>query len=114
MDRRLQFGWRNSPGFWCLLASAREHAKVNTSFRDAVVTPQGRAATIHVVVRPPCEAERPSLRPRACIVPPGAGGGAKDQFFVRFYVDDAISVKVQKLTWGIWCLRASEFRALGH
>ena len=30
VDRRLQFGWRNSPGFWCMFSAALEHSHVNT------------------------------------------------------------------------------------
>ena len=41
VDRRLVFGWRNSPGFYCLFAGAIEHVHVSTSFDDAVVTPPG-------------------------------------------------------------------------
>ena len=114
VDRRLQFGWRNSPGFWCLFASALEHAHVNTTFRDAVVTVQGRAAAAHVVVQPAGEAERSSPLPPNCRVPPGTGGGVEDPFFVRFYVDDAILVEVQLLLGGIRCLRASESLSSDH
>ena len=120
VDRRLQFGWRNSPGFWCLFASALEHAHVNTTFRNAVVTAQGRAAIAHVVVRPAAVAERPSPLHHACRVPPGAGGRVEDPFFVRFYVDDAISVEIQRLTGGVRCWLASaplasgQFRSFGN
>ena len=44
VDRRLQFGWRNSPGFWCLFSSALEHAHNNTSHCNAVCTDSGREA----------------------------------------------------------------------
>ena len=33
MDLRLQFGWRNSPGYWGLLASALEHAHTRSTFQ---------------------------------------------------------------------------------
>lgn len=52
-DRRLQFGWRNSPGFFCLFSAALEHAHSHTSYGDAVVMNQGSNATQHVVVTPP-------------------------------------------------------------
>ena len=44
VDLRLQFGWRNSPGYWGLLASALEHARTRSTFQGAVVSPQGAAA----------------------------------------------------------------------
>ena len=60
VDRRLQFGWRSSPGFWCLFASALEHSHVNTSFDDVVTTEAGREATAHVGVTQPANADRPA------------------------------------------------------
>ena len=36
-DRRLQFGWRTSPGFFCLFSAALEHAHRHTSYDDVVV-----------------------------------------------------------------------------
>ena len=36
-DRRLQFGWRSSPGVFCLFSAALEHAHRHTSYDDAVV-----------------------------------------------------------------------------
>ena len=33
VDLRLQFGWRNSPGYWGLLASALEHAHTRSTFQ---------------------------------------------------------------------------------
>ena len=38
----------------------------------------------------------------------------EDPFFVGFYVDDAISVGVQRLTGGVWCLLASASIASDH
>ena len=75
VDRRLVFGWRNSPGFYYLLAGAIEHAHGSTSFDDAVVTPQGLTSTRHVRVdirprgRPRC------TYPRSAGCPPDRGGG---------------------------------------
>ena len=37
VDFRLPFGWRNSPGWWALHASAVRHADCNTSLRTARV-----------------------------------------------------------------------------
>ena len=36
-DRKLQFGWRSSPGVFCLFSAALEHAHRHTSYDDAVV-----------------------------------------------------------------------------
>ena len=44
VDLRLQFGWRNSPGYWGFLASALKHAHTRSTFQGAVVSPQGAAA----------------------------------------------------------------------
>ena len=53
VDLRLQFGWRNSPGFRGLMASALEHAHTHSTFQDAVVSPQGAAVAAHVRIAPP-------------------------------------------------------------
>lgn len=100
VDRRLQFGWRNSPGYWCLFASALEHSHKNTSFSSAVGTTQGWAATAHVVVEPPVGPAQPApVHPRI-VTPPGKGGGVDDEFFVEYYVDDGILVQVQHFASG--------------
>ena len=39
VEFRLPFGWRNSPGWWALHASAVRHAYCNTSLRTARVLP---------------------------------------------------------------------------
>ena len=80
VDRRLVFGWRNSPGFYCLLAGAIEHAQGSTSFDDAVVTPQGLAATRHVRVDIPAAGEALVQLPPECRVPSGQRGGATGTF----------------------------------
>ena len=80
VDRRLVFGWRNSSGFYCLLAGAIQHAHGSTSFDDAVVTPQGLAATRHVRVDILAAGETPVQLPPECRVPPGQGGGRRARF----------------------------------
>ena len=40
-DRRLQFGWRSSPAFFCMFSAALEHAHRHTSYDDAVVMGAG-------------------------------------------------------------------------
>ena len=89
-DRRSQFGWRSSPGFFCLFSAALEHAHRHTSYDDAVVMEQGRTATEHVSVTPPRATDRPASLPSGCRVPRGQGGGRRTPFFVLYYVDDGI------------------------
>ena len=79
-DRRLQFGWRSSPGFFCLFSAALEHAHRHTSYGDAVVMAQGRAATGHVSVTPPRTTDRPASLPPGCRVPVVGGGGRRPLF----------------------------------
>ena len=80
VDRRLVFGWRNSPGFYCLLAGAIEHAHGFTSFYDAVVTPQGSAATRHVRVDIPAAGEASVQLSPESRVPSGQEGGRRARF----------------------------------
>lgn len=77
VDRRLVFGWRNSPGFYWLLAGAIEHAHGSTSYDNAVVTPQGLSATSHVRVDIPAAGKTRAPLPPKCSVPPGTGGGGE-------------------------------------
>ena len=113
-DRRLQFGWRSSPGFFCLFSAALEHAHRHTSYEDAVVMEQGRIATQHVAVTPPKATDRPTPLPPGCRVPRGEGGGRRSLFFVRYYVDDGILVEVQWWPDGRRCRRASASLASDH
>ena len=48
VDLRLQFGWRNSPGFWGLMASALEHAHTHSTFQGTDISQKGAAAVAHV------------------------------------------------------------------
>ena len=114
VDRRLVFGWRNSPGFYCLLAGAIEHAHGSTSFDDAVVTPQGLAATRHVRVDILAAGETPVQLPPECRVPPGQGGGATGTFWARSYVDDTIGVEPLVCARGSRCLRVLASLASDH
>ena len=41
VDLRLQFGWRNSPGFWGLMASTLEHAHTHSTILGTDVSKQG-------------------------------------------------------------------------
>ena len=51
-DRRVQFGWRSSPGFFCLFSAALEHAHRHTSYDDAVVMAQGRTCLLYTSPSP--------------------------------------------------------------
>ena len=71
IDRCLQFGWTSSPSLWGVCAAAVEHAHNNTTFTNAVVTPEGREATSHVQVVPPRENRVRGKLPPDCVFPPG-------------------------------------------
>ena len=79
-DRRLQFGWRSSPGVFSLFSATLEHAHRHTSYDDAVVMEQGRTATGHVSVTPPRATDRPAPLPSGCRAPRGRGGGGGPPF----------------------------------
>ena len=114
VDRRLVFGWRNSPGNFCVMTAALEHSHNHTSVANAVVTDLGRTATNHVEVPLPSERETPPPFPPGCRIPPGSGGGRSDSFFVRFYVDDGILVEVMWSPTGDRCKIASASCASDH
>ena len=111
VDLRLQFGWRNSPGFWGLMASALEHAHTHSMFQGADVSQQGAAAVAHVGISPPRGVPVVST-PGDCGPVSGSGGNAGTYFFVRYYVDDGILVELQWWPDGRRCLRAVQ--SLGH
>ena len=119
IDRYLQFGWTSSPSVWGVCAAAVEHAHNRTSFQNAVVTPEGCAATSHVQIIPPRSHEVRAQLPPDCVYPPDRGGGIRDPFWVSTYVDDALFVEVESVFEGRRCLRASQsfasdsFRLLG-
>ena len=113
-NRRLQFGWRSSPRFFCLFSAALEHAYRHTTYDDAVVMEQGRPATEHVSVTPPRANDRSAPLPPGCRVPRGRGGGRRTPFFVLYYVDDRILVEVQWRPDGRRCRHASASLASDH
>ena len=113
VDLRLQFGWRKSPGFWGLMASALEHSHTHSTFQDAAVSPQGAAAVEHVCLAPLRGGSVTSL-PRDCRTVSGSGGYAGSRFFVRDYVDDGILVEVQWWPDGRRCMRAVQSLASDH
>ena len=75
---------------------------------------QGRTATEHVSVTPPKATDRPAQLPPGCRVLRGRGGGRRSSFFVLYYVDDGILVKVQRWPDGRRCRRASASLASDH
>ena len=79
VDLRLQFGWRNTPGFWGLMASALKHSHTHSTFKDAAVSPQGAAAVEHMRLAPPRGASVTSL-PRDRRTVSGSGGHAGSRF----------------------------------
>ena len=113
MDLHLQSGWRNSPGFWELMASALEHFHTHSTFQDAAVSPQGAAAVEHVRLAPRRGGSVSSL-PRDRRTVSGSGGYAESRFFARYYVDDGILVEVQWWPDGRRCMRAVQPLASVH
>ena len=70
VDLRLLIGWRNSPGFSGLMASALKHSHTLSTFKFAAISPQGAAAGEHVRLTPARSGSVTSL-PRDC--PPVSG-----------------------------------------
>ena len=90
----LEYGWRSSPGFWGLLASAVEHSHNHTSFFTHAVTDIGRRDAQPIQMAPHREGRVAQLPPD-CKTVQGLGGGVGDPFFMCIYVDDSILVEVQ-------------------
>ena len=90
VDLRLHFGWRNSPGFSELMASALDHSHNNARFQDAAVSPQGAAAVENFRFAPP---QRVRVRPSPAIVGlfPVAAATPGVEWY---YVDDGILSRV--------------------
>ena len=107
IDRCLQFGWTSSHSLWGVCAAAVEHAHNNTTFTNAVVTPEGREATSHVQIVPPRENEARGRLPPDCVSPPGIAGMLRHKCWVRTYVDDALFVELESFLKGRQCFRAT-------
>ena len=90
-----------------MCAAAVEHAHNNTTFTNAVVTPEGREATSHVQIVPPRENEARGRLPPDCVFPPGIGGMLRHKCWVRTYVEDALFVELESFLKGRQCLRAT-------
>ena len=114
VDRRLVFGWRNSPGFNCLLAGAIEHAHGSTS----LMTPSSLLRDWRLPVMFGWTF-RPRGKPR-CSYPQSAGclrdrgGGATGTFWAQSCIDDVIEVEHLVCARGSRCLRASASLASDH
>ena len=112
-DLRVQFGWQGSPGWWGVVSAAMQHAQRNTTRVFASFSHAGDRAVEHVRIAP--SSRRPVVSwPAACIVRPAEGGGAYDPAFVVFFMDDAISVEVQKEDGWERCLDVSRWLAPIH
>ena len=109
----LQFGWRNSPGFWGLMVSALEHAHTHSTFQGADVSQQGAAAVAPVELSPPRGLWVVAI-PRDCGPVPGIGVNTRSNYFVRYYVDDGILAELQWWPEGRRCLRAVQSVASDH
>ena len=113
VDLRLKFVWRNSPGFWGLMASVLEHAHTHSTFQGADFSQQEAAAVAHVRISPPPRVPFVSI-PGDCGPVPGPGSNAGNDFVVMYYVDDGILVDVQWWPGGRRCLRAVQSLASDH
>ena len=94
IDLRSQFGWRGSPGWWGVAASAIPQALRQTTRASATILDAGVAATAHVRIAEQVGVEAEPL-PEGCTVEEVEGGGAADTAWVVFFMDDAVSVEVQ-------------------
>ena len=92
VDLRLQVGWRRSPGWWGLAASAIQEAHRSTTWASAGTSVAATEATSHVGVVEPTRKDVEPLPP-GCPVPNVQGGGERDPAWVILFVDDAISVR---------------------
>ena len=80
-DRRLQFGWRSSPGFFCLFSAALEHAHRHTSYDDAVVMAQGRNRDGACLGHPTESTRSAGFVATWLSGPPRSGGGKEVHLF---------------------------------
>ena len=77
VDLRLQFGWRGSPGWWGVVASAIQEAHRSTTWASAGTSAAAAEATRHVGVAEPTRKDVEPLSP-GCRVPRVRGGGEGD------------------------------------
>ena len=113
VDMCFHFGWRNSPGFGGLVASALEHSNTRSTFNTAVVSRQGEDTVAHVVVAPPRGGPVVPL-PRDCQPVLGTEGNTGSSFVVRYYVDDGILMELQWWPVDRRCQRAVQLLGSVH
>ena len=105
VDLRLQFGGRNSPGIWALVASVLEHSHTRSTFNTALVSCQREAAVAHVVLVTPWGG--PVVPLPGDIQPlPGTEGNTGRSFYLRYFVDDGVLLELQWWPDGRRCQRA--------
>ena len=104
IDFRMPFGWRNSPGWWSLTASAVAHSHRNTNLYNAVVLPDACAIAEGVSVVPPPKDSAAAGAPEGVTVEPFAGDPINGNFDSEMYVDDMISTEA--------CPRGNEARLI--
>ena len=90
-DLRWQFGWRGSPGWSGVVASAIQEADWSTTWASAGTSAAATEATGHVGVAEPTRKDVEPL-PSGCRVPKVRGGDERDPAWVIFFVDGAIPV----------------------
>ncbi|CAM9869003.1 unnamed protein product, partial [Pylaiella littoralis] len=103
VDLRLQFGWRGSPGWFGVVASAIEAEHRRTTKNSVKFNQAGIRTTKHVKIAQQSGKQIVSV-PEQCRVQEVEGGGVEDPAWTRFFVDDAISMEVQHEAEGGRCL----------
>lgn len=74
VDFRLPFGWRSSPGWWNLAASAVQFAHRNTSVTSAKILPEARKLVRHVKVQLQSSSTVNNIAPQGAVVHDIRGG----------------------------------------
>ena len=113
VDLRLQVGWKGSPGWWGVIASAIQQAQRQMIRASAAILEAGVAVKAHVRVADHTGIEAEPL-PEGCTVEEAERGGAEDPARVVFFVDDAVSVEVQWKPDGGRCLATGQSLASIH
>ena len=110
---RLQFGRRGSPVWWGVISAAMQPAQRNATRSSASLSQARHGAVAHVTIAP--RTGRPVVGwPAEWVVRPAEGRGANDPTVVAFFMDYAISIKVQWGKEGGRCLDLSRSLASTH
>ena len=104
VDFRLPFGWRNSPGWWALHASAVRHAYCSTSLRTARVLTDAHEIAKNIRVITPSAHYAAECAPPGVTVTPLDDEPLDGNFSAEMYVDDMVSSEA--------CVRGNEERLL--